>query len=109
MKGIHSITRISPHLNCHACFPSSLVYSYTALCNYIHTAAQISGSVSKGFYHSTSLSHPWKYFAAHKRTWLLVSELPYTVNTFNQSFPLYAGWLVLATADKNNQRPVHNK
>lgn len=84
----------SPHLNCQACLPSSQVCSHTALCNYIHTAAQISGSVSKGFYHSTSLSHSWKYFVAYKRTWLLVSELPYTVNTFNQPFPLcmQVGW-----------------
>lgn len=85
---------ISPHLNYHACLPSSLVSICTALCNCIHTAAQISGSVSKGFYHSTRLSHSWKYFAVYKRTWLIVSELPYTANTFNQPFPLsmQVGW-----------------
>lgn len=97
MKRIQSITMISPHLNCHACLPSSLVYSYTAACNYSHTAAQISGIVSKGFYHSTSLSHSWKYFGVYRRTWLLVSELPYIINIFNQPFLLcmQVGWCCL--------------
>lgn len=103
---------ISPHLRL-PCLPPIIPSKqlHTALCNYIYTAAQISGSVSQGFYHSASLSHSRKYFAAYKRrTWLLIPALPYTVNTFNQPFPaLYAVWLVLATADRNNHRPVHNK
>lgn len=103
---------ISPHLRL-PCLPPIIprVQLNTALGNYIYTAAQISGSVSQGFYHSTSLSHSWKYFAVYKRrTWLLVSGLPYAVNTFNQPLPaLYAVWLVLAAADKSNHRSVHNK